>query len=148
MLDLTNILSITKDQFVTLTPQEQHMVMDILKEMKKYGRSETLEALWYQDYEEIPVNIQEFISNPHYLGKSTRNGESIYPYWKKTYNKIFDPSLGYEEIIFTGAIGVGKTKTADVCLAYMLYKLMCLRNPQEYFKFNEGEQITIFFQYG
>ena len=145
MLDLSNILSITKEQFVTLSTQEQQMVMDILKEMKKYGRSETLESLWYQDYEEIPVSIQEFISNPHYLGKSTRNGESIYPYWKKTYNTIFDASLGYEEIIFTGAIGVGKTKTADVCLAYLLYKLMCLKNPQEYYRFNEGEQITIFF---
>ena len=142
---ITRISQMNQEQFNKLEPQDRAMVMEILKEFKKYGRSEALESLWYQDYEEIPVSIQEFISNPHYLGKSTRNGESIYPYWKKTYNKIFDDSLGYEEIIFTGAIGVGKTKTADVCLAYMLYKLMCLKNPQEYFKFNEGEKITIFF---
>ena len=144
-LDVNAITQMNREQFNKLEPKDKAIVMDILKEFKKYGRSEALEELWYQDYEEIPISIQEFISNPHYLGKSTRNGESIYPYWKKTYNKIFDDSLGYEEIIFTGAIGVGKTKTADVCLAYMLYKLMCLKNPQEYFKFNEGEKITIFF---
>lgn len=145
MLDLSNISNITKDQFEKLNTEEKKLVLTILDELRKYGKSEALDSLWYQDYEEIPVSIQEFISNPYYLGKSTRNGESIYPYWKKTYNKIFDASLGYEEIIFTGAIGVGKTKTADVCLAYLLYKLMCLKNPQEYFKFNEGEKITIFF---
>ena len=144
-LDVNTIAQMNQEQFNKLEPQDKAMVVEILKEFKKYGRSEALESLWYQDYEEIPVSVQEFISNPHYLGKSTRNGESIYPYWKKTYNTIFDESLGYEEIIFTGAIGVGKTKTADVCLAYMLYKLMCLKNPQEYFKFNEGEKITIFF---
>ena len=144
-LDVNTIAQMNQDQFNKLEPQDKAMVVEILKEFKKYGRSEALESLWYQDYEEIPVSVQEFISNPYYLGKSTRNGESIYPYWKKTYNTIFDESLGYEEIIFTGAIGVGKTKTADVCLAYMLYKLMCLKNPQEYFKFNEGEKITIFF---
>ena len=144
-IDVNTISQMNQEQFNKLEPQDKAIVVDILKELKKYGRSETLEALWYQDYEEIPVSIQEFISNPHYLGKSTRNGESIYPYWKKTYNTIFDDSLGYEEVIFTGAIGVGKTKTADVCLAYLLHKLMCLKNPQEYFKFNEGEKITIFF---
>ena len=145
MLDLNNILSMNKDQFNKLEEHDQKTVVEIIKEFKKYGRSELLESLWYQDYEEIPVSIQEFISNPHYLGKSTRNGESIYPYWKQKYNEIFDDSLGYEEIVLSGAIGVGKTKTADVCLAYLLYKLMCLKNPQEYFRFNEGDKITIFF---
>lgn len=145
MLSLDNILKMNKEQFNKLEPDEQKIVVNILTEFKKYGRSEALESLWYQDYEEIPISIAEFISNPYYLGKSTRNGESIYPYWRKKYNEIFDESLNYEEIVLTGAIGVGKTRTAVVCLAYLLYKLMCLRNPQEYFRFNEGDKITIFF---
>ena len=121
------------------------MVLTILDELRKYGKSEALDSLWYQDYNEIPVSIDEFITNPYYLGKSTRNGTSIYPYWRNKYREIFDTSLDYEEIILTGAIGVGKTRTAVVCLAYLLYKIMCLKNPQEYFKFNEGDKITIFF---
>lgn len=145
MFDLNNIANITKEQFAGLSPEEQKLVIQILGELSKDGRSQTLDDLWYQDYTEIPVSIKEFITNPHYLGKSTRNGESIYPYWRQKYNEIFDESLGYEEVVLTGAIGVGKTRTAVVCLAYLLYKIMCLKNPQEYFKFNEGDKITIFF---
>ena len=145
MLDLNNIANITKEQFNKLNVEEQKLVLTILDELSKTGKSETLDDIWYQDYNEIPVSIKEFITNPYYLGKSTRNGESIYPYWRKKYTEIFDESLGYEEVVLTGAIGVGKTRTAVVCLAYLLYKIMCLKNPQEYFKFNEGDKITIFF---
>lgn len=145
MLDLNNILNISREQFDKLNTAEKQVVLEILQEMQETGRSETLESLWYEDYTEIPVSVEEFITNPHYLGKSTRNGESIYPYWRHKYNEIFDESLNYEEIVLTGAIGVGKTRTAVVCLCYLLYKLMCLKNPQEYFKFNEGDKITIFF---
>lgn len=145
MLDLNNILGISQDEFNKLSVTEQTTVIQILKEMEAEGRSQTLESLWYEDYDEIPVSVEEFITNPHYLGKSTRNGESIYPYWRHKYNEIFDDALNYEEIVLTGAIGVGKTRTAVVCLCYLLYKLMCLKNPQEYFRFNEGDKITIFF---
>lgn len=145
MFTFDDIKNISKDEFAKLSTENKELVLKILSEYKDHGYSDTLKELWEVDYEEIPVSIDEFICNPHYLGKSTRNGESIYPYWRKTYRKIFDPSLAYEEIVLTGAIGVGKTRTAVVCLAYLLYKIMCLKNPQEYFKFNEGDKITIFF---
>lgn len=145
MFTFDQIKNISTEEFARLTPENKELVLKILSEYKELGKSDTLEELWKVDYNEIPVSIDEFIENPHYLGRSTRNGESIYPYWRKTYRRIFDPSLAYEEVIFTGAIGVGKTKTADVCLAYLLYKLMCLKNPQKYFKMNEGEEISIFF---
>ena len=139
------ITKMSKEDFQKLTPDNQELVLKILAEYKDTGTSKTLKELWEVDYTEIPVSIDEFIENPYYLGNSTRNGASIYPYWRQTYRKIFDPQYNYEEIVFTGAIGVGKTKTADVCLAYLLYKLMCLRDPQSYFKMNAGEEISIFF---
>lgn len=139
------ITHITKEQFSKLSPENRKWILKILSEFKENNRSETLEDIWKADYEEIPVSIDKFIEDPYYLGTSTRNGESIYPYWRKKYREIFDPALNYEEVVLTGAIGVGKTKTSVVCLAYLLYRLMCLRNPQKYFKFNEGDKITIFF---
>ena len=145
MFTFEEITNISKDEFAKLSKEDKELVLKILSEYKETGTSKTLEELWNADYVEIPVSIDEFICNERYLGKSTRRGQSIYPYWRKTYRKIFDPALAYEEVIFTGAIGVGKTKTADVCLAYLLYNLMCLRNPQKYFKMNEGEEISIFF---
>lgn len=145
MYNMNDILNMSKDQFNKLSPDERKFIVEILKEFEKYGKSPTLDQIWYTDYDEIPVSVTEFITNPYYLGKSTRNGESIYPYWRHKYTEIFDESKSYQEVVLTGAIGVGKTRTAVVCLAYLLYKLMCLKNPQEFFKFNEGDKITIFF---
>lgn len=145
MFTFDDIKNISKDEFSKLSRENKELVLKILSEYKETGQSQTLKELWEVDYNEIPVSIDEFICNPHYLGKSTRNGESIYPYWRKKYREIFDQHLAYEEIILSGAIGVGKTRTAVVCLAYLLYRLMCLKNPQEYFSFNEGDKITIFF---
>lgn len=139
------LMNISADDVKKLAPEEKELVLKILSEYAESGRSETYRNLWLEDYNEIPVSIDEFICNDKYIGKYTNNGNSIYPYWRKTYRKIFDPALAYEEIVFTGAIGVGKTKTADVCLAYLLYQLMCLKNPQKFFKMNEGEEIAIFF---
>lgn len=145
MFTLDQISKISKQEFNNLSDDNKKLILTILEEYRDHGSSETLLDIWKADYDEIPISIDEFITNPYYLGKSTRNGESIYPYWRKKYREIFDPSLGYEEIVLTGAIGVGKTRTAVISLCYLLYKLMCLKNPQEYFKFNEGDKITIFF---
>jgi len=145
MFTLDDIIHISNEEFSALSKENKELILTILREYQETGNSKTLLDIWNEDYEEIPVPIDEFICNPNYLGKATGNGEQIYPYWRKTYRKIFDPALAYEEIIFTGAIGVGKTKTADVCLAYKLYELMCLKNPQKYFKMLEGEEIAIFF---
>jgi len=145
MFTLDDITHISKEELSNMTKENKELILTILREYQETGTSKTLYDIWHEDYEEIPVPIDEFIRNPNYLGKSTGNGELIYPYWRKTYRKIFDPALAYEEIIFTGAIGVGKTKTADVCLAYKLYELMCLKNPQKYFNMIEGEEIAIFF---
>lgn len=139
------LMNISTDDIKKLSTEERELVIKILSEYAESGKSETYKNLWLADYNEIPVSIDEFICNDKYIGKYTDHGKSIYPYWRKTYRKIFDPSLAYEEIVFTGAIGVGKTKTADVCLAYLLYQLMCLKNPQKFFRMNEGEEISIFF---
>ena len=145
MFTQDQIMNISKDEFSKLSTENKELILKILSEFKTDGMSQTLKELWEVDYKEIPVSIDEFICNPIYLGKSTRNGESIYPYWREKYKEIFDPSKNYEEVVLTGAIGVGKTRTAVVCLCYLLYRLMCLKNPQEYFRFNEGDKITIFF---
>ena len=144
-LDQISKIAKNKKEFSNLSDDNKKLILTILEEYRDHGTSETLLDIWKADYDEIPIPVDEFIKNPYYLGKSTRNGESIYPYWRKKYQEIFDPSLGYEEIVLTGAIGVGKTRTAVISLCYLLYKLMCLKNPQEYFKFNEGDKITIFF---
>ena len=145
MFTFEEIKNISQDEFKKLSPENKELVLKILTEYKESGSSQTLKELWEVDYDEIPVSIEEFITNERYLGKTTGKGELIYPYWREKYKEIFDQHLNYEEIVLTGAIGVGKTRTAVICLCYLLYKLMCLKNPQAYFNLLEGDKITIFF---
>lgn len=145
MFTLDQITSMTKEKFKKLSPENRELVLKIINEYKQDGTSETLESIWKVDYEEIPVSITRFISDPEYLGKSTDNGNGIYPYWREKLKEIFDPITDFEEIVLTGAIGVGKTRISVICLCYLLYKLMCLRNPKKYFNILNTDKITIFF---
>lgn len=145
MFTLDEIKNISTEEFKQLSPENQKILIQIITEYSQTGYSSTYEDLWKVDYNEIPVSIERFITDPNYLGNSTGCGELIYPYWRKKYQEIFDPARAYEEIVLTGAIGVGKTRTAVVCLCYLLYRLMCLKNPQAYFNLLAGDKITIFF---
>ena len=125
--------------------EEQCYLYQILQEFAEDGESETYEKVWLADYIEIPVDIQTFLESDLFLGKVTRNGKGVYPYWKKVMTDIFSAGNKYDENIFTGATRIGKTSTAITCVAYMLYRLMCLRNPQEFFGIKEESQISILF---
>lgn len=96
-----------------------------------------------EHYNEIPVSIEEFIISEEYLGRSTSNGRSIYPYWHSLLNNFFNENK--HELLLTGALGTGKTKITAICACYALYKLMCLKNPCEEFRFVEDSDISLFF---
>lgn len=126
--------------------EEKQILIDILTELSQYGESETYRNLWLEDYKEVPVDLDTFLCNDRYLGKVTRNGEGIYPYWKTAMHQIFDAGNKYHECLFTGATRIGKSSTGITCAAYMLYKLMCLRDPQKFFnKKGESKFSLLFF---
>lgn len=124
---------------------EQKLMKQILLEVQDKGYSQTLEQIWLIDFKEVPVSIDEFISNPLYMGPATRNGDAVYPFWRHTMNEIYLAGNKHNEIIFSGATRIGKTSTAVAMLAYMLYKLMLYRNPHEYFGIKEISRFTIAF---
>ena len=62
----------------SLSTDEQEKVKEILNEINTKGKSDTLDDLYYDDYEEIPVDINTFLDNPLYLGNYTNNGKDIY----------------------------------------------------------------------
>lgn len=125
--------------------EEKSILVQILMELSQAGESQTYKDLWYQDYKEIPVDLDTFLCDDRYLGKVTRNGEGIYPYWKTAMHQIFDAGNKYHECLFTGATRIGKSSTAITCTAYMLYKLMCLRDPQKFFNKKEESKFSILF---
>lgn len=133
----------------TLSKQEKDALENILREIKESGSSKFYQELWDEDYEEIPVSIDTFIEDERYLGKALNHGASIYPYWRKFLREVFPDHTGgvtpYHEILLTGSIGQGKTFIAVICMTYVLYKLLCLKNPQRYYKLVPGSEIVIAF---
>lgn len=139
------ILPRIQEIYSSCTDQEKYYLRKILEEISMYGESDTYNNIWLSDYKEIPVSVDRFISDERYLGKVTRNGEAVYPYWKHALSEIFEAGNKYEEIVFTGATRIGKSSTAITGLAYMTYRLMCLRDPQLFYKKKEISKFFIFF---
>lgn len=131
--------------YASCSKLEQKQLIQILKEMSISGESQTLEQLWLADFKEVPVSIDEFICNPYYLGETNRNGDAVYPFWKETLRDIFNHGNQYNEIILSGATRIGKTSTATIIAAYMLYRLMLYKNPHEYFQKKQVSKFTIAF---
>lgn len=125
--------------------KEKYYLRCILQELADEGYSKTYEDIWLADYKEIPVDIDTFIESDLYLGKTNRNGASVYPFWRETLREIFQAGNKYEECFFTGATRIGKSSTAITGTAYMLYKLMCLRNPQQYYGKKDISKFSILF---
>lgn len=129
----------------TCNDEEKKYLIKILQELSEYGTSETYNNLWLEDYKEIPVDIDTFLEDDRYLGRVTRNGQAIYPYWRTAYHDIFDDVNKYTQIILTGATRIGKSSTGITCVAYILYRCMCLRDPQKFFNKKAESKFSILF---
>lgn len=77
-----DIRNISKEQLEKLSPEERKIALEILKQYANKGSSDIFNSLIYNDYEEIPVDIETFIDDPHYLGNGTMSeGKStVFPY--------------------------------------------------------------------
>lgn len=106
MSELDNILA-------GLTPDERNAVALILQQQQTTGASALLNEIVAEDYEEYPVTVAKFISDPRYAGNYLSN---MYPYWKKQLSLLFDAGKHYSEVAFTGSIGIGKGAPLDSLL--------------------------------
>lgn len=77
--------------FNKLTEDEKNTVKNIIKEIANTGKSEQLTDLYYEDYEEIPVDLETFLCDEMYLGKYTNYGKDIYDTWKKELAYVHNP---------------------------------------------------------
>ena len=134
-----------QDGFDSCSDEEKKILIQILEELSTEGYSRTYEDVWLADYKEIPVSIDTFLKSDTFLGKATRQGTGVYPFWYDTMVDIFSAGNKYNECIFTGATRIGKSSTAITCAAYMLYRTMCLRNPQEFFGLKDVSTFSVLF---
>ena len=143
---------INLEQLNNLSPEERALALEILKEYSQDGFSSLLEDLKYSDYEEIPVDIMTFISEEQYLGRGLYSvdaftGErkcTVFPYWLEKLKEIFPDNVTtrYNTVILTGSIGLGKSFIAVICQLYLLYRMMCLKDPYTFFGLQPIDKIT------
>ena len=70
------------DLLKKLNEDEKAVVRQILLDVSNNGKSDKLENLYYDDYEEIPVDLETFLCDEQYLGNYTNFGKDIYDTWK------------------------------------------------------------------
>ena len=111
-------MTYNEDILKDLSEEERNEVLKILNEFSKTGESKSYENILYNDYEEIPVDIETFLHDPEYLGKGLTTDEgkfTVFPYWEETLKKIFPNNIdvAYHTIVLTGGIGLGKAQPLD-----------------------------------
>ena len=143
--NLDNLPERIKSIYSSVSKEEKKYLKQILIELSTTGSSPTYENIWLADFKEVPVSIDTFICDPYYLGSANRQGKAVYPFWRKTLREIFNSGNRYNEIILGGATRIGKTSTAIIIGCYMLYRLMCYRNPHEYFQKKEISKFSFVF---
>lgn len=131
-----------------LSPAEKEYAVKILQEYASKGTSSLHTDLKYADYEEIPVDITTFMHDKKYLGNALYNKEgkfTVFPYWEEKLKEIFPTptETRYNTVVFTGAIGLGKSTIAVICLLYLLYRLLCLKDPYLFYGLQPIDKITI-----
>lgn len=109
-----------------------------------------MNAVSGEEFEEIPVSIEEFVESPRFLSSERQYRLSKHQYTmvkamsqiykKKTLvhllgeegaKKRYDET--YREIILQLGKGSGKDFTSTIAVAYCVYLCLCLKNPTKYF---------------
>ena len=117
-----------------------------------------LEALADNNFEETPVDVVTFVESPDYLGQPplSKIQYEIVEAMSQIYRKedlqvLMGTEVGARhfekytknEIILQLGKGSGKDHTSTVACAYVVYKLLCLKDPARYFGKPPGDAIDI-----
>lgn len=94
-------------------------------------------------FEQKPASIEQFIGEGYLEIASL-----IRPGLLKALKDIFGEETNgsriaaFERAMITGGIGIGKTTFASIALPYMAHWVLCLKDPQAYFKLLPGSRIA------
>lgn len=85
------------------------------------------------------VPIREWVNNPYYVGNSVN---TLYDYWKNALIEVFDSETPINQLILTGAQGVGKTTFAVLVIIRKIYELSCYENIARLFNLDAISRIA------
>ena len=123
-----------------------------------FDYNDLLNAIDGEDFSERPVDIEEFIASPDYLNMNARLSNhqltlvraSTQIYKESTLIALYGEDEGrkryantFNEVIFQLGKGSGKDFTSTVAVAYIVYLLLCLKDPAVYYGQESGDHIDI-----
>ncbi len=117
-----------------------------------------LEVLKSNHFEETPVDAKTFVESPDYLGQPPlsdiqydiveamsqiyRKEDLIDIMGEEKGTRYYDKYTKNEIILQLGK-GSGKDFTSTVACSYIVYKLLCLKDPAKYFGKPSGDAIDL-----
>lgn len=143
-------LGIDEQDFSQLNEAERNLVVQILAEMQNTGTSDIFNDLVKEDYNEMPVDILTFVDDYNYLGNAWHDAQGkskLYPYWREELVKIFPDNLSINANygIFGGSRGRGKSEICVLILSYLLHRVMCMKDPIEFYHLKPTEKLVFAF---
>lgn len=102
------------------------------------GSTNEYDQLAEVEYVRKPVDVKTFLTDPYFLGET---GSSLWPMLKDDMVELFEGD--YHEAVLGGSIGWGKSFFATIAMAYVVYQISCLRNPQKAYGIDAGSHIYV-----
>lgn len=110
-----------------------------------------------EEFEEVPVDLETFVYSKDYLGLPPLSENQVnliratsQIYKKETLIHLWGEELGeklwrwtFNEVIFQLGKGSGKDYCSSIACAYIVYLLLCLKDPSEYYGRPPGDDIAI-----
>lgn len=130
-----------------LSEAEQELFRDLVNNIRSGGISgvDQLDELWRVDYIRKPPTIEEFVTDPYWLGSvmlPTEDNPGLFPRWHDILLKDFDLDSRVHNTVITGSLGSGKTWCAvGGIFLYRVALARLLKNPQQFFGLSKGSHI-------
>jgi len=121
-----------------LTPEERKVLEMMLADMGS-GDHSLIDMIREAEYETPPVDIHTFVKDEYFLGNTC---DALYDQHLADLIELFE-SGDYQEAIWTGSIGYGKTFVASVAVARILYEISCLKDPHRSFGLASDSNISV-----
>ena len=143
------ILRLLQDDFANLNDEEKEAVKLCFQELNDPAYNELEEKgvsaptriydiLNDAEYLRKPVDIETFVRDPYYLGKTC---DVLYPKLLDDMNELFTGN--YREAVLSGSIGWGKSFFASIAACRIIYELSCMRDPHKSFGLGRGTDISM-----
>jgi len=129
----------------SLTPLEQQKFDELLVRLRN-GELDVDAELWRLDYVKKPPDIEEFLLDDYYLGRTWRpvegENEGIWPAWLELLSTHLNMDSRIHNMVITGSLGIGKTHIMVTLLLYRMCIATYLKNPQHFFGLSRNSNIV------